>query len=76
MKNKILEFIKDCIIILVVMLSGFWIIVTGLYILPQLAKNIPKNSLIPLFYILGTLCFSTIIIYKGLKYVFSLVNKK
>ena len=67
-KEDIMEFIKECIIILVFSLSVFWIVITGVYLTPKIV-NSPGPILTPFFYSLGTLAFSIIVMYVELKYV-------
>ena len=61
-------------------LSAFWIVITGVYLIPQIS-NSPGHILTPFFYSLGTLAFSVIVMYVGLKYTGLLgednkINKK
>lgn len=68
-KEEVITFFKECAILLAFSLSAFWIIITGVSLLPQLAEGVSDTNLLPLFYALGTVCFSVIIIYTGLKYL-------
>ncbi len=68
-KEEVITFIKECIILLAFLLSAFWIIITGVHLIPQIAEGVSDGDLLPLFYALGTLCFSVIVVYTGLKCV-------
>ncbi len=72
-KEEVITFIKECIILFAFLLSAFWIIATGVELIPQITEAASEGGLLPLFYSLGTICFAAIVGYIGLKYV---TNKK
>ena len=69
MKSNSVIFIKECIILFAFIISAFWIIITGVFIIPSIADRASDENLLPLLYSLGTLAFSVMIIYSGFKYL-------
>lgn len=70
MKKKRLRYIEEYFVLLSYLVLGFFIVMTGVSILPGMAKNARDGGLAPLFYslsILFLLCYFWY--YKTIKHI-------
>jgi hypothetical protein len=73
-RKDLLSFIKDFFILTAYILSAFFIIITGVLLVPSLIKIDGDASL--LLYLLGMFSFAVILIYSGMKKIGSFVKIK